>query len=234
MSRKALIAIGGNQGDVQETIDTALQQLDCEPDIAVTNISRVYQTVPMGAQAGDGFLNAACEITFERTPVELLDVLQEIEQRLNRVRTIRWGPRPIDLDIIGIEDQLIHTERLIVPHPACWYRRFVLDPSYDIAPDWTHPQLENTVADLLRQIQERPLAIAVEASTDTKEVRDWLASGFSENVRVVSNDDLPEAFAIFTTEESNEPRAIQLSEESWQQTLQDALTAMLDEPIPLS
>lgn len=235
MSRKALIAIGGNQGDVQASIETALHQLDRESGIVVTDVSRIYQTVPMGAQAGDGFLNAACEITFERTPVELLDVLQEIEQRLDRVRTIRWGPRSIDLDIIGIEDLIVTSERLMVPHPACWYRRFVLDPLHDITPEWIHPQLQTTVTDLLQQLQERPLAIAVDGHHGTaEEITNWLTSQFVEDVCVVNDEDMSQPFATFTTNQSESPRAIHVSEEDWKQTIRDALTAMLDKPVPIS
>ena len=102
-------------------------------------MSRFYRTAPVGYTDQDWFVNAAAAAVTALTPMEVLNVLLDIEKRMGRVRTRKWGPRLIDLDLLFYEDLTLETEDLILPHPFMDRRRFVLLPLLDVAPDWIHP-----------------------------------------------------------------------------------------------
>ena len=157
------IALGGNLGDVAETFRSALTLL-ASADLRVVAVSRLYETPPMGAGAGGTFLNAAAEVETELEPKSLLERLLATEDSLGRVRTRHWGPRAIDLDLIFYGDAVIETPRLRLPHPGCWYRRFVLDPLAEIAPDVRHPETGESVAELRQRLLPRPLPVAIDGS----------------------------------------------------------------------
>src|SRR5262249_28350359 len=89
------------------------------------------------------------------------DSLQSIELGLGRKRAIRWGPRPIDLDLLFYGTEVINSPRLVVPHPAAWYRRFVLDPLVEIAPGHLHPERQADIQRLRARLLVRPLVAAV-------------------------------------------------------------------------
>lgn len=93
------------------------------------------------------------------SPRELLATLLEIERRLGRVRTIKWGPRTIDLDILFYDDRVIGETDLVIPHPELGKRRFVLDPLAEIAPDLMHPALKKTILELREALEpgEQPV-----------------------------------------------------------------------------
>lgn len=154
---EAYVGIGGNQGDVAAAIEEAVQSLAVHPDITRVTCSGLYQTQPVGVQAGEAFLNAAIACQTSMAPEELLTCCQQIEQQAGRVRLIHWGPRTLDLDLIGYDDLILTTPRLTLPHPAAWYRRFVLDPLCEIAPDWVHPERQQTAAQLRTRLTQLPL-----------------------------------------------------------------------------
>jgi len=159
------VALGGNVGDVAETFHCALDDLAAFPETTVDTVSS-FQTFPaVGNKAGDAFLNAVVELKTSLAPLELLDRLQEVETRYGRIRSIRWGPRTLDLDVILFGSSVIETPRLRVPHPAFRYRRFVLDPLFDIAADVVDPESGKTVQELLERLLRRPLPVAVYGST---------------------------------------------------------------------
>lgn len=155
------LALGGNAGNVAETFDRCLADLDAAPENSVVAVSQYHTTAPVGAAAGEPFLNAAAEVTTDLLPLELLDVLQELEARYGRVREKYWGPRTLDLDIIFYDDVVCDRPRLILPHPACWYRRFVLDPLVEIAADVLHPTKGVSVTALRQRLLKRPLRMAI-------------------------------------------------------------------------
>lgn len=159
MSGTAYIALGGNLGNVEQTMRQAIVQLGESNNVDVVNCSGLYCTSPIGTQAGDDFLNAVVCVQTSLSPEELLSLCQEIENKLGRIRDIHWGPRNIDLDLIAFDDLIIHSTMLSLPHPACWYRRFVLDPMTEIAPEWLHPQRKTTVVELLTRLLNRPLIL---------------------------------------------------------------------------
>ncbi len=109
--------------------------LDADPKIEVVRVSSVYETDPVGYEDQPPFMNIVVEVEAKMSPHELLTACQSIEAALGRVRTIRWGPRTIDLDIVLIDDVIVDDERLTVPHPRMAERAFVLVPLVEIAPD---------------------------------------------------------------------------------------------------
>jgi 2-amino-4-hydroxy-6-hydroxymethyldihydropteridine diphosphokinase len=132
--------------------------------VSLGPVSRVYRTAAIGQEAGEEFLNAAAEIETELPPLELLDLLQSVEADFGRTRTIHWGPRPLDLDLILYGDHRVELPRLAVPHPACWYRRFVLDPLCEIAGNVVHPQKGVTLDELRRRLLARPFRVLLTGS----------------------------------------------------------------------
>ncbi len=156
-----LIALGGNVGDVAATMQTAIERLDSLDQVNVIAKSRLYSTQPVGSDAGDAFVNAAITVRTDLKPTSLLDQLLSIEDELGRRRLTHWGPRVIDLDLILYEEEVISTDRLTVPHAACFYRRFVLDPAVDIAAEWIHPNFGEPLSSIRTRLLQRPLPICL-------------------------------------------------------------------------
>ncbi|MCH8829927.1 MAG: 2-amino-4-hydroxy-6-hydroxymethyldihydropteridine diphosphokinase [Planctomycetes bacterium] len=171
---RCLIALGGNLGPVAKTFENALEQLGRVSGIAITDVSSSHRFRAVGDVAGDEFLNAAAAIRVECEPLELLDVLQSIEKTHGRTRDRVWGPRTLDLDLISFDEQVIDHPRLTVPHPACWYRRFVLDPLVEIAGEDVHAQKKLTFAALRQRLLERPLRVAF-SGADAAERDVWVS-----------------------------------------------------------
>ena len=129
--RRAFVGIGSNLGDRWAYLAGAVAAL---PDVTAT--SPVYETDPVGGPSGQGaFLNAVVQLHTTLSPRDLLGVAQAAEQAADRVRTERWGPRTLDVDILLVGDLTVDEEDLIVPHPRLWTRGFVLVPLADLAPD---------------------------------------------------------------------------------------------------
>lgn len=168
---RCFIGLGGNIGRVEETFDRALAALRADPELKMGPVSSFQRTFPVGADAGDPYLNAAAELKTDLEPLALLAKLQALENQLGRVRTTRWGPRTIDLDIVFYDSKIIAEPRLIVPHPAAWYRRFVLDPLAQIATDFVHPIKGLSVRHLRERLLARPLPIAFAGATFSERQR---------------------------------------------------------------
>ncbi|MEG0254757.1 MAG: 2-amino-4-hydroxy-6-hydroxymethyldihydropteridine diphosphokinase [Vagococcus sp.] len=128
----AYLALGSNLGDSLVLLKDAVSLLSNEKDIIVSNKSKIYETEPYGGVSQDNFLNAVVKIETSLTPIELLDVIQEIEIKLGRERIIRWGPRTIDIDILLMEGIEMTSERLNIPHIELVKRSFVLIPLKDV------------------------------------------------------------------------------------------------------
>lgn len=139
MSReRAYVALGSNLGDRTQHLRRALDSLDQNADTRVVRVSSLYETAPIGPPQG-AYLNAVVELVTALAPVELLDALRSIEDAGGRERTIRWGPRTIDLDILDYANRILDTGHLRLPHPEMTSRGFVLIPLGEIAPGWIHP-----------------------------------------------------------------------------------------------
>lgn len=136
---EAFISIGSNIGERNTYLKQAVQALNERTDTTVEKVSSIYETAPVGYVDQADFLNIVISIQTMLSAQDLLGVCQEIEQELGRERTIRWGPRTVDLDILLYNQDNIETEDLIVPHPRMAERAFVLIPLLEIAPNAMHP-----------------------------------------------------------------------------------------------
>jgi pantoate--beta-alanine ligase len=144
------LALGSNQGDRAQNLFTAIERLSAHPAIQLRRVSSFHLTSPVGGPAGqDAYFNAAALIETNLPPAELLRSLLKIEQELGRVRGECWGPRTIDLDLLLYDTVILEENEIVVPHPRLHERRFVLAPAGEIAADFMHPQLRQTVGELL-------------------------------------------------------------------------------------
>ena len=137
--KQAFISIGSNIGDRFQHVKDAIQALHSHHSVSVRMVSSVYETAPVGYTDQADFLNVVIAVETQLAAQQLLEVCQQIEQQLGRVRDVRWGPRTVDLDILLYNHDNIETERLIVPHPRMHERAFVLTPLLEIAPTVAHP-----------------------------------------------------------------------------------------------
>jgi 2-amino-4-hydroxy-6-hydroxymethyldihydropteridine diphosphokinase len=129
-----IIALGSNLGDKAGNIDTAIRLLT-ETSVRLIARSRNFATEPWGKTDQDWFVNACISVATELSPRALLERCQEIERRMGRVHTEKWGPRIIDLDLLIYRDRAVREPDLVLPHPYIKDRAFVLAPLMDIAPD---------------------------------------------------------------------------------------------------
>jgi len=143
------LGLGTNLGDRHENMQSALRKLGELPTIELTRISSLYETVPVGVTDQPDFLNLVAAAQTSLAPQALLDALLHIENQMGRVRTKRWGPRVIDMDLLLYGSEQITLPRLTVPHPRLRERAFVLAPLAEIAPELALPGDEKKVADLL-------------------------------------------------------------------------------------
>ncbi|HVM55496.1 MAG TPA: 2-amino-4-hydroxy-6-hydroxymethyldihydropteridine diphosphokinase [Acidimicrobiales bacterium] len=127
---RAFLALGSNLGDRGQHLRDAVAAM---PDVVA--VSPVYETGPVGDPDQGRYLNAVVELDTERTPRQLLELCGELERAAKRVRTRRWGPRTLDVDVLLVGDEVVDEPDLQVPHPRMWERAFVLVPLADLAPD---------------------------------------------------------------------------------------------------
>jgi 2-amino-4-hydroxy-6-hydroxymethyldihydropteridine diphosphokinase len=136
-STEALIALGGNVGDVPATFDRAIAMLCDGQCVWFKTRSSNYRTPPWGVIEQPAFVNAVIAVTTMLSPQDLLDRMREVEWHLGRNRGFeqRWGPRTLDLDLLAYDDVTLDTPELALPHPRLFERAFVLVPLAEIVPD---------------------------------------------------------------------------------------------------
>jgi 2-amino-4-hydroxy-6-hydroxymethyldihydropteridine diphosphokinase len=147
---RAYVGLGANLGEREATIRRAVELLDADPGIAVLAVSTLRETDPVGYRDQPRFLNGACAVETNLRPRELLDRLLAVERELGRERGSgpRYGPRPIDLDLLVYGDHVLDEPGLTVPHPRLAERRFALEPLVELDPELALPD-GRRAADLL-------------------------------------------------------------------------------------
>lgn len=176
---RCLIGLGSNLGDRKALLNAAIVRINELPQVRVVSESGFHETPPAGGPSGqNAFLNAAVLLETSAVPDRLLDEVGKIEADLGRRRAERWGPRPVDIDLLLYDDLVIASERLRIPHPRMAWRRFVLAPSAEIAPEMRHPTIGWTVRQLLDHIESATpyIAVAGPAGAGTTELAERVAS----------------------------------------------------------
>lgn len=157
---RVYLALGSNMGERKNYLEQAIQHLP--PQVRVLHTSSVYETEPWGYEEQPAFLNQVIEAQTTLSPLELLAYLKEVEDRMGREETFRYGPRVIDIDILFYEDLTYADEELQIPHPRITERAFVLVPLAEIAPDLIHPELGESIRELLRDVDQQGVEPFVE------------------------------------------------------------------------
>jgi 2-amino-4-hydroxy-6-hydroxymethyldihydropteridine diphosphokinase len=154
MGHIAYIGIGSNLGDKTDQCEKAISEILKVDRHKLLAKSSFFKTQPMGYTSQDCFVNGVIKIETNLEPIDLLRTLKTIESNLGRLKTFRWGPRLIDLDILFFDEREIQTEELQVPHPLIHERQFVLIPLVEIDPGLIHPVLGKTVQELLENFKQ--------------------------------------------------------------------------------
>ncbi|MBN2857762.1 MAG: 2-amino-4-hydroxy-6-hydroxymethyldihydropteridine diphosphokinase [Candidatus Delongbacteria bacterium] len=154
MNGKILLSIGSNMGDSRKNIENAVRALK-EKAFLTEKVSSIYVTEPVHFKDQDDFLNIAVSGRFDGEPGELLSVISSIEDSMERVRVLKYGPRTIDIDIILAGDMMIRSTDLTVPHPEYKSRKFVLVPACEIEPELKDPLTGKTIVTVLSECKDR-------------------------------------------------------------------------------
>jgi 2-amino-4-hydroxy-6-hydroxymethyldihydropteridine diphosphokinase len=148
------IGIGSNLGNRQKNCLRAIELLE-KRGIIIKERSTMYETEPWGIKDQPKFINMVVEIETVLNPNELLRILKDVEKKVGRKESLKWGPRIIDLDILLVDDIIINEDNLKIPHPLMHKRDFVLQPLCEIAPDIKHPLLKLSIDKLMQKLLKK-------------------------------------------------------------------------------
>ena len=149
------LCLGSNMGDRKANLEGALSELEKRGVARVVKISSFYKTAPVDYTDQAWFLNGAALVETELSPLDLLDAVKSVESDMGRDQGgVRFGPRPIDIDIIFYDDLILKDERLEIPHPRMDKRAFVLTPLCDIDSEIIHPDTNKKMKTLLSEIDD--------------------------------------------------------------------------------
>lgn len=150
---RAYLSFGANLGEKKKNIEEAIKKLEKLRGCRVVKVSDFIETKPYGGVSQDDFLNGCLELLTILTPMELLKEMNRIEQEAGRVRTVHWGPRTLDLDMLFYDDLITEEPELLLPHPDMKNREFVLRPLLELCPFRRHPVTGKTVKEMLEEIE---------------------------------------------------------------------------------
>jgi len=155
MKHSVFLSLGSNQGEKTAICTRAIDEILKLEGSCLVAKSSWYHTQPWGKEDQDWFINGVIQVETTLNPHELLDRLKAIESQLGRRDTGRWGPRPIDIDILFYDHLKITSPELRIPHPRAHERSFVLAPMAEIAPHFIHPVLNQAMSLLLKNAPDR-------------------------------------------------------------------------------
>jgi len=151
------LLLGSNIGDRENHFEYAISRLNAEAG-TVVKISSFYETAPWGVTGQQNYLNAALLLETELGPGKLFHILKNIEKEAGRTDLRKYAPRPLDIDILFYDDEVIKTNELTIPHDKLHLRRFTLVPLNELAPAFHHPVLNKSIAALLEACED-PLEV---------------------------------------------------------------------------
>lgn len=166
-SNRAYLLIGGNLGDRVAYLNQAKSLLSLRSG-RISAVSGIYETAAWGITDQEAFLNQAILLETALNASELMQTLLHAENEIGRIRTEKYGPRIIDIDILLFNDEIIHQPDLKIPHPELANRRFALEPLNELAPSFIHPVLKKSIGELLK-ICPDTLPVALYENRPSKE-----------------------------------------------------------------
>jgi 2-amino-4-hydroxy-6-hydroxymethyldihydropteridine diphosphokinase len=151
---QVMVSLGSNQGNRLALIESCIVLIHNEVAVVV-KVSKIYETPAWGFES-DPFYNCVLLLHTSKAPQKLLNQLLKVEKKLGRVRNqvAEYQPRPIDIDILAFDEEIVATETLQIPHPMLQKRKFVLQPLLDLDSNWEHPVLKKSVAQLLAETED--------------------------------------------------------------------------------
>lgn len=150
------LGLGSNVGDSEALLQSALDRLN-GPDLKLLRVSSLYETEPIGLREQRWFLNLVAEFQTELFPKQLLQRIEKVERELGRKRTVRNGPRTIDIDILLYGNAVVKTEALEIPHPRYRERRFTLAPLAELNPELRDPVTRRSMAEMLAALKDQAI-----------------------------------------------------------------------------
>ncbi len=150
---KVVLLLGSNLGERMVNLEKACHEIEQELGKVILR-SSVYETAPWGNLDQEPFLNEVVKIDSSLNAGQMMERILAIETKMGRVRTKKWEPRIIDIDVLFFNDEIISTENLVVPHPSLHFRKFTLLPLTEIMPGYIHPVLEKSISNLLEEVND--------------------------------------------------------------------------------
>ncbi len=153
MTGNVFLGLGSNIGDRLKFLSSAVQKISENENCKIIRISSVYESKPLGPENQNDYLNMAIKMETAFDVSGLFDFVKSIEREIGRNKTIRWGAREIDIDILFFDDLIFSGEKIIVPHPEIIHRDFVLLPLKEIDSDFIHPLNNRSISELAEKLQ---------------------------------------------------------------------------------
>ena len=147
-----ILGLGSNLGEREKYIEKAIRSLHDIPEITILKISKLIDTEPYGKMDQPTFINCALELETDLLPERMLKICQSIENKLGRIRTEKWGPRTIDIDLLLCEDKILNSDNLKIPHPEIEKRMFVLSSLVELCPNQIHPVSQKKIKVLYKEL----------------------------------------------------------------------------------
>jgi 2-amino-4-hydroxy-6-hydroxymethyldihydropteridine diphosphokinase len=157
------MAVGSNMGDSKANCVNGINALVEFTEAELIKKSKLYKTQPLYVENQQWFINAVFAIKTKQTPLKLFQIAKQVETKFGRdLSAQRYGPRVLDLDLLIVDDMIVRTPQLTIPHPKLHERRFVLQPFAEIAPNLNHPVLNATIQQLLINLDDKKKKVYIE------------------------------------------------------------------------